>query len=129
VIALSVSVALYLLLVAPVLVAGFYAIRRREPGSIERAATDVQRFIDLREHARAELAETGSLDDFIAVKSEARKHLWRPGAGSRTREHRVAVRPGRSEAATIEGPNKRTRGVPHEDRRTAFPPLDRPASQ
>jgi hypothetical protein len=111
-IGLAVSVALYLLLVAPVLVAGFYAIRRREPGGIERAATDVQRFIDLRERARAKLAATGSLDDFMAAKGEARKHLWRPSSDSRTHEDLVAVRPGRSAAATIEGRNKRTGGVP-----------------
>ena len=37
---------------------------------------DVERFIELRERARAELAATGSLDRFIEIKDEARKHLW-----------------------------------------------------
>ena len=78
IIGVSVSVALYLLLVAPVLVAGAYAIRRREPGSIERATTDVQHFIELRERAHAKLVETGSLDEFAAIKNEARKRLWQP---------------------------------------------------
>ena len=77
-IALVVSVVLYVLVVGPVLAACLYATRRAKPDAIDRAATDVQHFIDLREHARAELAETGSLDDFIAIKAEARKHLWRP---------------------------------------------------
>jgi hypothetical protein len=77
-IAIALTLALYLLVAGPVLLACFYAIRRREPNALERAATDVQRFIDLRERAHAELAATGSLDRFIEIKNEARKHLWRP---------------------------------------------------
>jgi hypothetical protein len=126
-IAVAVSVALYVLLVAPVLVAGFYAIVRRDTGANERAATDVQRFIYLRKRARAELAATGSLDDFIAAKTEARRHLWRPSSGSRTPEDLAAVRPGGSAAATIEERNNQTGGVPDEHRRTAVPPLDHAA--
>jgi hypothetical protein len=79
-IAIALSLALYLLVTGPVLLAGFYAIRRRDPSGLERAATDVQRFIDLRERARAELAATGSLDRFIEIKNEARKHLWQPAS-------------------------------------------------
>lgn len=75
-IAVAVSVGLYVLLVAPILAAGFYAIRREKPGSIEQAAADVQHFIELRERAQARFDETGSLDEFAAIKTEARKHLW-----------------------------------------------------
>lgn len=75
-IAVAVSLGLYLLLVAPILAGGFYAIRREKPGSIELAAADVQHFIELRERALARFAETGSLDEFAAVKTEARKYLW-----------------------------------------------------
>jgi len=79
-IGLAVSLALYVLIVGPVLAACLYATRRAKPDSIERAAADVQHFIDLREHAHAELAATGSLDDFIAIKNEARRHLWHPSS-------------------------------------------------
>jgi hypothetical protein len=105
------AVSLFVLLVAPVLAAGFYAIKRTDAGANVRAATDVQRFIDLRDRARAELAATGSLDDFVAAKAEARTHLWRRNSDSRTHEHRVAARPGRSAAATLEGPHECTKGV------------------
>jgi hypothetical protein len=76
-IAISVSVlsALYLLVVGPVLAVCFSAIRREAPDSLDRAVTDVQDFIDLRERARAELAATGSFDRFGAIKNEARTHL------------------------------------------------------
>jgi hypothetical protein len=74
-IALAVVSALYLLVVGLVLVACLYAIKREEPDSLERAVADVQDFIDLRERAHAELAATGSLDRFIAIKNEARTHL------------------------------------------------------
>jgi hypothetical protein len=73
--AIALVSALYLLVVGPVLVACFYAIKREEPDSLERAVADVQDFIDLRERAHAELAATGSLDRFIAIKNEARTHL------------------------------------------------------
>jgi hypothetical protein len=74
-IAFGVSLALYLLLAGPV-VAVCFVIRRKETDAIERAVADVERFIELRERARAELAATGSLDRFIEIKDEARKHLW-----------------------------------------------------
>jgi hypothetical protein len=74
-IAFGVSLALYLLLAGPVLAVCF-AVRPKEPDAIERAVADVERFIELRERARAELAATGSLDRFIEIKDEARKHLW-----------------------------------------------------
>jgi hypothetical protein len=74
-IALGVSLALYLLLAGPVLAVCF-AVRPKEPGAIERAVADVERFIELRERAHAELAASGSLDRFIEIKDEARKHLW-----------------------------------------------------
>jgi hypothetical protein len=90
-IAIVLSLALYLLVTGPVLLACFYAIRRREPDALERAATDIQRFIDLRERAHAELAATGSLDRFIEIKNEARKHLWRP-ASQRAQPSAEAVR-------------------------------------
>jgi hypothetical protein len=77
-IALVVSSALYLLVVGPVLAAFFYAVKRKEPGAIDRAVTDVQRFVDLGGRAHAELDATGSLDRFVELKHEARKHLWRP---------------------------------------------------
>ena len=74
-IVLTVVSALYLLVVGPVLAACFYAIKREAPDSLDRAVADVQDFIDLRERAHAELAATGSLDRFIAIKNEARTHL------------------------------------------------------
>jgi hypothetical protein len=85
-IALAVSLVLYVLVVGPVLAACFYAVRRKEAGAVERAAADVQHFIELRERAHAELVATGSLDRFAVVKNEARKHLWRSRAeGARAR--------------------------------------------
>jgi hypothetical protein len=74
-IAFGVSLALYLLLAGPV-VAVCFAVRGKETDAIERAVTDVERFIELRKRAHAELAATGSLDRFIEIKDEARKHLW-----------------------------------------------------
>ena len=72
---IAVVTALYLLVVGPVLAACLHAIKREEPDSLERAVADVQDFIELRERAHAELAATGSLDRFIAIKNEARTHL------------------------------------------------------
>ena len=74
-ITLAVISALYLLVVGPALAACLHAIRREEPGALERAVADVQDFIDLRERAHAELAATGSFDRFVAIKNEARTHL------------------------------------------------------
>jgi hypothetical protein len=131
-IALAVSVVLYVLVAGPVLAAFFYAIKREEPDAHERAAADVQRFIELRERAHAELAATGSLEHFAAVKDEARKHLWPPrserahpsevsppspssaraSSGGRTSEHLVPVGPGRSAVATIEARTNGRRNSP-----------------
>jgi ABC-type transport system involved in cytochrome bd biosynthesis fused ATPase/permease subunit len=98
-IAISVLAALYLIVVGPVLAACFYAIRRKDGGAVERAATDVQRFIDLRERARAELAATGSLDRFIEQKHEARKHLWRPATTTGAEAARTKALPAGERAA------------------------------
>jgi hypothetical protein len=76
-VALAICLALYLLVAGPVLAAGLRAISREEPDALERAVTDVQRFVELRDRARAELAATGSLDRFAELKSEARAQLSR----------------------------------------------------
>ncbi len=70
------SLALYLLVAAPVVAGCLYAIRRKGPDALPRAVRDVERFIELRERARSELARTGSLERFAERKDEARKHLW-----------------------------------------------------
>jgi hypothetical protein len=82
VITLAVLVALYLLVAGPLLALCFYVISSGRPEAVERAIADVERFIELRERGRAELADTGSLDRFVELKHEARKHLWR-AAGER----------------------------------------------
>src|SRR6266511_1556585 len=79
-IALAVSLALYLLVAGPVLAVCFYAIARKPSDATERAVADVERFIELRERARKELAASGSLDRFIELKDEARRHLWQPAS-------------------------------------------------
>jgi len=124
----AVSVALSALVVGPVLAVCLYVIGWRDPAAIERAVLDVQRFNDLRDRARAELAATGSLDDFVAAKEEARAHLWRPSSGSRTNEHLAAALPNRSSAATIERRRNGREESAHEHRRTAVPPFDSTAS-
>jgi hypothetical protein len=70
------SLALYLLVVAPVVACSVYAIRKKAPDALWRAVVDVERFVELRDHARSELLRTGSLERFVELKDEARKHLW-----------------------------------------------------
>jgi nucleoside-diphosphate-sugar epimerase len=88
----AVSLALFLLVAGPVLAVCFYAIGRKHPDALERAVADVERFIELRERAHAELAATGSLDRFIELKDEARKHLWRPASERAQPERRSSER-------------------------------------
>jgi hypothetical protein len=108
---IAVSVGLYLVVAGPFLAAAFYVVGRKDADADERAARDVQRFIDLRESARVELAATGSLDAFIALRDEARKQLWQPRSArsdNRTPERLVAVRGATTDAGTIEEEPNRT---------------------
>ena len=88
-VALGVSLA-YLLLVGPVLAACLYVVWKAGPDAGERAAEDVARFIELREHAHAELTATGSLNRFIELKDEARARLW-PSPSERRRAEQVRL--------------------------------------
>lgn len=81
-ITIFVLVALYVFLVAPILVACFLVMSPRKAGGPDGAVADVERFVELRERARAELAASGSLDKFMELKSEARKQLWQPSASA-----------------------------------------------
>jgi nucleoside-diphosphate-sugar epimerase len=88
-IAVVVSIGLCLLTVGPPLVLCLYAVWRRRPDANARAVDDVQRFVELTDNARAELAATGSLDRFLVLKGEARTYLW-PSPSERARRRRQA---------------------------------------
>jgi nucleoside-diphosphate-sugar epimerase len=97
-VAIAVSIALYVLVVGPLLTVCLHAVWRRSPDANARAVDDVQRFVELTDRARAELAATGSLDRFILLKDEARRHLW-PSASERSRRRRGAAE--RTTGATV----------------------------
>jgi 2-alkyl-3-oxoalkanoate reductase len=82
------SIALGVLIIGPPLMLCLNAVWRRSPDANARAVDDVERFVELTAEARAELATTGSLDRFMALKGEARKHLWPPPSErARRRRH------------------------------------------
>src|SRR6266540_4860260 len=107
-IAFGVSLALYLLVAGPVLAVCFYAIARKPSDATERAVADVERFIELRERARTELAASGSLDRFIELKDEARRHLWQP-ASERAHPERRSSKPETPPVSQIMRDRKSTR--------------------
>jgi hypothetical protein len=76
-VSIAASIAVYVLIAGPLLAACLYAVWRRSRDPDDHAVEDVQRFIELSDRARAELAATGSLDRFMARKAEARAALWR----------------------------------------------------
>jgi nucleoside-diphosphate-sugar epimerase len=88
-VAVAVSIALCVLIIGPPLLVCLYAVWVRSPDANARAVSDVERFVELTGRARAELAATGSLDRFIALKDEARKQIW-PSPAERARRRRQA---------------------------------------
>jgi hypothetical protein len=88
-IAIAVTVGLYLALAGPVLIVFVWTDAWASPAATARAVEDVDRYIELRDQARAELA-AGSLDRFVVLVDEARRRRW-PTAYERARPPRAAA--------------------------------------